>query len=243
MRTESNLVAVVGEPSSGKSYAMKYLEDPMSVANFDCDLKPNPHRVKYLANIKVASPKEVFEVLQMCIDNPDVKTIVIDTITYLMRTYKTLYVDNAEDTRASWGEYLKYYNKVMLMLKEASTHKNIIVLAHVSEHFDEVREHNISSMVLQGQAAKSPIGDFCTVVECKSIVITKRFLKSAEGNANLNFTKDELEDGIKYYFVTRKTKTNPATLARSASDLWEREELYVDNSIQILIDKLDKYYS
>ena len=240
---ESNLVAVVGAPSTGKSFAMKYLDEPMTVANVDCDLKPKPHRIKYLADVKMTDPNNIFQLLDLFEDNDKVKTIVVDTITYLMRTYKTLYVDESVDTRSSWGEYLKYFNKLMHRLKEISINKNVIVLGHVSEAFDEILELNVSSLVLQGQAAKSPIGDYTTVVECKSSIITTKLKKQAENNDNLNFTKEELEDGIKYYFVTRKTKANPATLSRSASDLWDRNELYVDNSIQILIDKLDDYYS
>jgi hypothetical protein len=62
-------------------------------------------------------------------------------------------------------------------------------------------------------------------------------------NKLLKFTEWEKEDGIKYVFVTRKTKNEPNTLARSANDLWEREMLYIDNSIQHLIERLEEYYN
>jgi len=236
--SNKKVVAIIGRPSSGKSYSLKYLHNPKTVVYFNCDIKDLPFKAKFAANMEITDPEDLLDYLDDCEGNEDVKTIVIDTITYLMRTYKTLYIDEATDTRSAWGNYGKYYNKLLLRLKSSS--KNVIVLAHVDEETDEDNGNTISKMVLQGAAGKSSEGDYTTIVECKSKTLNKKLTKYK--NPLLKFTDWEKEDGIKYVFVTRKTKNEPNTLARSAGDLWEREMLYIDNSIQHLIDRLEEYY-
>ena len=126
------------------------------------------------------------------------------------------------------------------MLKLKASKKNIIVLAHAETEVNEDSGETISKLVLQGSIGKAPIGDYTTVLEATSMTINKK-LKGMQ-NDLMKLTEWELEDGIKYLFVTRRTKRNPISLARSASDLWERNELYIDNSIQNVIERLEEYY-
>jgi len=238
---DNNLCLIVGHPSSGKSTSLQYLKEPETVVYFNADCKALPFKMKFAANMAITDPLDLLDYLDDCAENDDVKTIIVDTITYLMRTYKTLYVDEANDSRQAWGNYGKFYNKLMLKLKTLSNDKTVIILAHATEEYDEDSGNTVSKLVLQGGAGKASEGDFTTIVEAKSKPLNKKLMKYE--NELLSFTEWEKEDGIKYVFVTRKTKNEPNTLARSANDLWEREMLYIDNSIQHLINRLEEYYS
>ena len=58
----------------------------------------------------------------------------------------------------------------------------------------------------------------------------------------MKITPKEEAIGVKYMFLTLRMKGHLSSLARSADDLWEDDELYIDNDIQSVINKLQGYY-
>jgi hypothetical protein len=79
-----------------------------------------------------------------------------------------------------------------------------------------------------------------------TILATKRLkLRELENfsNPNLTITEDEELDGFKYVFQTRVTKGNTGERIRSPLAMWDRKETYIDNDLQIVLDRLDSYYA
>lgn len=62
-------------------------------------------------------------------------------------------------------------------------------------------------------------------------------------NDLLKITDTEREDGVKYVFQTRITKDSTGEKMRSAMGLWSREELYIDNDLQLVFERLNKFYA
>ena len=82
--------------------------------------------------------------------------------------------------------------------------------------------------------------DFTTILSCKQMPV-----KTLEKfpNALLNITDEEREDGVKYVFQTRITKDSAGEKMRSAMGLWNRDELYIDNDLQLVFNRLKEFYS
>lgn len=70
-------------------------------------------------------------------------------------------------------------------------------------------------------------------------------IKKLEGFENdlLHITDEEMEDGFKYVFCTRVTKETVGEKMRSAMGLWDRKELYIDNCLNQVFDRLKQYYA
>ena len=70
-------------------------------------------------------------------------------------------------------------------------------------------------------------------------------IKKLEGHENelLHITDAEREDGFKYVFCTRVTKESIGEKMRSAIGLWNRKELYIDNDLNQVFNRLKQYYS
>jgi len=72
-------------------------------------------------------------------------------------------------------------------------------------------------------------------------VLPVEFLKQWE-NPHLTYSEDELEIGVKHVFQTRLTKETVGDKIRSNMGMWAKNETYIDNDAQILLDRLTEYY-
>lgn len=238
----NHILLVVGKPSEGKSHALQHFRNPETVGYLNCDRKNlpfNAKKTKFLANITVSDPEDILEYVDAFEEKEELKIGVIDTITDLMKTFKIDTIDEAADTRTAWGNYQKFYNKLISRLKNSS--KTWVILAHVEHHFDETKEEDVSNLVLQGGASKAPISDFTVVVEADSRTISGKIKKVQ--NDYFQISPIEKIKGIKYYFVTMRTKSHPGTLARSADDMYDISETLIDNNVQHVLDIMDEYYN
>ena len=238
----TNILLVVGEPDKGKSHSLMHFRNPKEVGIINCDKKVLPFNKKkanFLANVVLEDPEDLLDYIDIFEDKEELKIGVIDTTTDLMKEFRIQNVDDAADSRAGWGAYLKFYCKFMNKLKHSS--KTWVLLAHVDHTFDEKREEDVSSMVIQGGAGKAPISDFSVVVEADCRVITKK-IKNIK-NDFFTISPKEAQLGIVYHFITTRTKDHPGTLARSPSDMWDFSEVYIDNNIQNVLDVMEEYYS
>jgi hypothetical protein len=237
MDENNNIVMVMGPPSAGKSVSLMNLREPEGVVYASCDLKPLPFKSKF-KEIKIVDPLDILNLLDEVEDMEDVHTVVLDTLTFLMDLYETLYVITATDGRAAWGNYAQFYKSFIHKIKSSS--KNIVILAH------EKKVMNESEMVLETKVPiKGSVGslgveaDFTTIIAAKKIPVKK--LKDYNNNL-LHISEREEELGIKHVFQTYVDKNTINEKMRSAMALWEDSEKYIDNDIQNVLDRLGEYY-
>lgn len=62
-------------------------------------------------------------------------------------------------------------------------------------------------------------------------------------NDMLTITEDEELLGFKYVFQTRLTKQTLGERIRSPMGMFTKEETFINNDVQILLDHLKDYYS
>jgi len=187
----------------------------------------------------VTDPLQVIEAITKAESMPDIHTIVIDSLTFMLDQWKTRYLFSAKDTQKAWGQFAEFFKTLMTMHVAKST-KTIIFTAHTLTTLNEQTMMMETKVPVQGALKNNGIeAFFSTIVYTKVLPVTT--LKNF-ANPNLTFTEDEEEIGIKHVFQTRLTKETVGDKIRSNMGMWEKNETYIDNDAQVLIDRLTNYY-
>lgn len=134
-----NLVLICGKSATGKSASLMKLKNQEGVIYLNCENnKKLPFRSKF-QEFNITDPLQVFEAFTESENMPDVHTIIIDTLTYLMDMYESQYVLTAADSRKAWGDYAQYW-KTLMQNYVAKSSKNVIFLAHTSDVYNETEQ-------------------------------------------------------------------------------------------------------
>ena len=80
---------------------------------------------------------------------------------------------------------------------------------------------------------------FSTVISTKVVPLKK--LEPYESDL-LTITDDDRDQGFKYVFQTRLTKDTTGEKIRAPIGMFDRNETYIDNNVQNVIDRLHQYY-
>jgi hypothetical protein len=124
-----NLVLISGTSKTGKSSSLRNIRNPEGVIylNSEANKKlPFPSKFK---EYNITDPLQVIEAFQFAEGKKDCHTIIIDSLTFLMDQYETIYVLPATNSMKMWGEFAQYFKKLMQQHVANST-KNVIITAH-----------------------------------------------------------------------------------------------------------------
>ena len=239
METNRKIALVMGPPSHGKSMSLRNLKNPERKIVFNTDRKNLPFKSKF-RNVNINDPYEILSYMDEIAKQPDdvVDTIIIDTITFLMDMYETKYVVSATNTQSAWGQYGQFFKQVMD--KALASNKTVIVLAH------EKKVMNDSEMVLETKVpVKGAVGH--TGVEAFFEVVLSAKKKAISKLEHLDKTpllQNDDEDGLgmMYVFQTKLDKDTLQERMRSPLGMWKKEEIFINNDLQLVIDRLNEYY-
>lgn len=234
-----NILLVSGKSATGKSLSLMNLKKPEGVIYLGCESNkalPFPAKFKQLT---VTDPMQVYQAFTEAETLPDVHTIVIDSLSYLMDMYESVYVLTSTDGRRAWGDYAQFFKKLMQQYIASST-KNVIFLAHTSDIYNE-SELIVETMVkVKGSLMNQGIESyFTTVIGTKKVPLKK--LEHYESNM-LNITEEEEMLGFKYVYQTKLTKDTVNERVRAPLGMWTTKETYIDNDLQLVLDRLHNYY-
>lgn len=233
-----NIVLIMGKPNTGKSTSLMNLKNQASMVYLNTDLKELPFRDKFLRNVEISNALDVLAYIQEIESNPGVSGAVLDTITFLMSMYERQYVVNSANTQKAWGDYGNFYRDFIHSVKSGT--KDYAILAHEDTVLNEQSMSMETRVPIKGSVGKVGIeADFTTILSTKQMSIKK--LEPYQ-NDLLHITDEEREDGFKYVFCTRVTKEHMGEKMRSAMGLWKRNELYIDNDLNQVFDRLKEYY-
>jgi hypothetical protein len=241
MSQNKNIVLIMGKPNSGKSTSLRNL-DHSKMVYLNTDLKEIPFKGNFLANIEVADAVDVIPYINEIETNPDVTGAILDTITFLMSMYERQYVAplaGSKQGQAAWGNYGNFYREFIHAIKSGT--KDYAILSHEETRLNEEMGVMESMVPVKGAVGKIGVeADFTTILSTKQIPI-----KKLEGHENdlLTITDEEKEDGVKYVFCTRITKDHVGEKMRSAMGLWKRNEVYIDNDMAKVFQRLREYYA
>lgn len=238
MDQNKNIVLIMGKPNTGKSTSLMNLKNQDKMVYLNTDLKELPFRDKFLKNVAVSNAVDVLAYIQEIEQSPQVEGAVLDTITFLMSMYERQYVSNSPNMQKAWGDYGIFYKEFIHAIKSGT--KDYAILAHEDSFLNEQTMQMESRVPVKGSVGKTGVeADFTTILSSKQMPI-----KKLEGFENdlLHITDEEREDGFKYVFVTRVTKESIGEKMRSAIGLWSRKELYIDNDLNQVFERLKQYY-
>ena len=124
----------------------------------------------------------------------------------------------------------------------AKSTKNVVFLAHTSDIINEAEMVNETMVKVKGSLMNQGIESFFTcVISTKKMTLTKLEDKIAKSPL-FKATPDDKENEFKYVFQTRLTKETVNERIRSPMGMWPRNETYIDNNLQNVINRLHEYY-
>lgn len=236
----NQLLLISGKSTAGKSASLRNIRDQESWIYFNFEAgKQLPFRNKFNI-VNMTDPEDIFDYMEECIENQDqMSGMIFDSITFMLEMYESLYVYGMADGRAGWGDFQQYWKKLVQSYIPRFK-KPVIMTAHV---FDLVGEKGIieTAIPVKGALAKNGIEAYFSM----NIMAAKMPLKDVTKYKNDLFTvtEDEEDYGTKYVFQTRPVAGNSTNRIRAPMGLWKREETYIDNDAQAVIDRLSKFYA
>jgi hypothetical protein len=237
-----NLILISGESVAGKTVSLRNLEDPKGVMYLNCESgKELPFKSDFRQQV-ITDPLLIPQILDACDESDKCHTVVIDSLTYMMDMYESLYVltATADNKFKAWSDYAQFFKNLM-QKHIAQSSLNVIFLAHTSDVFNE-SEHIQAKMVkVKGSLMNQGIESyFNIVIGAKKMVLTAI---PETKTPLLNITEEEEMVGFKYVYQTRLTRNTTNERIRGPMGMWSVDETFIDNDLQLAVEKLHDYYS
>lgn len=240
-KLNTQLVLISGMSATGKSASLRNLRNQEKWFYLGVEAgKPLPCKNSF-KDLKIEDPYQVFEAFDYGIEHPDeCDGIIIDSLTFLMDMFESQYVLTSSNTLKSWSDYAQFFKKLM-QDKVLKFSKPTVILAHTQDFADDRTLETKTYVPIKGALKAQGIEAFFTTV-----VSTKKMsLKDLEPYKNdmLHITEDEELLGFKYVYQTRLTKQTIGERIRSPMGMFSKEETFIDNDAQVLLDHLKDYYN
>ena len=235
-----HLVLLGGKSATGKSASLMGLANPEGVAYANCEAgKKLPFTAKF-KQFTITDPLQINELFEWAETQPEIHTIVIDSLTYLLDMYESVYVINSSNTMQSWGQFAQYFKTLMQHYVAKST-KNVIFIAHTLDNMNESEMVMETKVPVKGAIKNNGIESYFSVVIASKKVQLKH-LKDY-GSPLLTITPEEEALGYKYVFQTKLTKDTVNERLRGPLGLFDTKETFIDNNMQLVLNRLQEYYA
>ena len=153
--------------------------------------------------------------------------------------FESVHVIPSTNTMSAWGHYAQFYKNLMQKYV-AESNKNVIFTGHTRKDLNETTMSYESKVPVKGSLANNGIESyFSTVVATKKVPIKN--LVDYE-NDMLHISEEDEMLGYKHVFQTRLTKETVGERIRSPMGMFSKEQTYIDNDAQMLLDYLHEYY-
>lgn len=235
-----HLVLLCGKSATGKSASLMGLENPDGVMYLNCEAgKKLPFKARF-KQYTITDPLQVIEAFNAAEAMPEIHTIVVDSQTYLMDMYESLYIYNNPNGQKAWSDFAQYF-KGLMQQEVAKSTKNVIFTAHTSDTLNEAEMIMETKVPVKGSLKNNGIESYFTVV----IASKKVPLKALKGYSSplLTITPEEEALGFKYVFQCKLTKDTVNERLRGPLGLFSTQETYIDNNMQFVLNKLKDYYA
>lgn len=237
----NQMALICGLSGSGKSASLRNIRNQDRWYYFNAEAGKRLPFKNTFQDFRITDPYQIQEGFDHATANrADVDGIIIDTMTFLMDMYETQYVLTSAKTMQAWGDFAQYFKQIMQQ-KVVQFDKPVLILAHTREDLDEKAMEMRTAVPIKGALKNNGVeAYFSTVVATKKIQI-----KELEAYANdlLTITEEDEMLGYKHVFQTRLTKATVGERIRSPMGLFTREQTYMDNDAQLLLDHLHKFYA
>lgn len=235
-----HLVLLCGKSATGKSASLMNLEKPEGVMYLNCEAgKKLPFKSKFKQFV-ITDPLQINEAFEAAEGMPEVHTIVVDSLTYLLDMYESLYVLNSTNGMQAWGQFAQYFKNLMQQYVAKST-KSVVFIAHTADTLNESEMLMETKVPVKGSLKNNGIESYFTVVVASKKVNLKN-LKDYSSEL-LTITPEEEALGFKYVFQCKLTKETVNERLRGPLGLFDNKETFIDNNMQLVLNKLRDYYA
>lgn len=239
-KVNDHLVLLCGKSATGKSASLMGLDNPEGVMYLNCESgKRLPFKAKF-KQYTITDPLQVIEAFQAAEDIPDIHTIVIDSLTYLLDMYESQLVYNASNGQKAWADFQQYF-KTLMQTHVAGSSKKVIFTAHTVDSINETEMVMETKVPVKGALKNNGVESYFSVVIASKKVPLK-VLKDYQSDL-LTITPEEEALGYKYVFQTKLTKETVNERLRGPLGLFETNETYIDNNMQLVLNRLNEYYT
>lgn len=233
------IVLIVGKSASGKTAALRTIKNHKGVLYLNCEANKPISFANQFRTLTVTDPYQVYQAFEEAEKLSDSHTIVIDSLSFLMDMYESLYILPANDWRKAWGEYAQFFKNLMQQYVPIAT-KNIIIIAHTNDVYNEQELVRETLVKVKGSLMNQGIESyFGIVIAAKKVPV--KILKDYN-NPLLDITEEDNILGYKHVFQTRLTKDTVHERIRAPFNMWDMAHTYIDNDVQKVLDLLDQYY-
>ena len=122
----------------------------------------------------------------------------------------------------------------------AASTKNVIFLAHTVDQINEQTADMETFIPVKGSLKNQGIESFVNIVLSTKKMPLKN-LTDYESSL-LNITEEEEALGFKYVYQTKLTKNTTGERIRGPMGMFSTKETFMDNDMQLFIDRLHEYY-
>ena len=197
MSENKKIIMVVGEPGSGKTSSLRNmpLEETVYIDIDRKSIKSFKGMDKLKQWVKLDYVDHIIPGLKAIEDDDEVNFVVIDTLSFLLDLFVAQKIDTAEDTRAAWGDYKKFYKEIINHVKTSK--KSFIFMTHPKTVYNEQEMESKTFAYAQGSIAGKMEGDFAVVI------YTRKYLNKSGIPAfgfSVNLTKETLHTSVKTPF-------------------------------------------
>lgn len=239
MSNNDHLVAICGSSGTGKSASLMDIENPEGVLYLNCESgKKLPFKSKFIEKT-ITDPYQVYEAFAWAETKDDVHSIVIDSLVFLMDMFESVHVLTSSNTMKAWGDYGQYFKNLMNQHVAKST-KNVIFTSHVSDVLNETDMIVEKLIKVKGALMNTSVEAFFSMVIASKKMPVAKLDKDA--TPLLTVTPHEEALGFKHVFQTQLTKETLNERLRSPLGMWKDNEVYIDNNVQLVMNRLHEYY-
>ena len=235
-----HLVLLCGKSATGKSASLMGLKNPEGVMYLNCEAgKRLPFKTSFKQYV-ITDPLQVPEAFDHAENSADIHTIVVDSLTYLLDMYESIYVLNSTNTMKAWGDFAQFF-KSLMQQKVASSTKKVVFIAHTSDSLNENEMAVETKVPVKGSLKNQGIESYFSLVIASKKVPLKA-LKDY-GSDLLTISPEEEALGFKYVYQTKITKDTVNERLRGPLGLFDNKETYINNDMQLVFDRLHAYYA
>lgn len=248
MANGNKFSALISGPSStGKSASLLNVRDQTHMMYLNCETGKELPFPSNFREFIITEPAQVIEALDVAYETQDdptnpCKGVIIDTLTFLMDMKESQDVIGSSNTQTAWSEFAQYFKR-MMQEKVARLHIPVIFMAHTLTVYDDAGVAS-TSVPIKGALKNQGVEAYFSLV-----VSTKRLsIKDLEANPDydktlLNITEDDRDNGFKYVYQTRLTPKTLGERIRAPMKMFSKNQTYMDNDVQLLMDHVASYYN
>lgn len=241
-----NLVLVSGVSGTGKSMSLRNIKDPEGVLYLNCESNkalPFQASTKFMTRT-INDPYKVYDYIEQVAARPDkCHTIAIDTITFLMNMYESMYIVGSSNTQQGWGNYSQYFQNLMQQYL-SKVPQRVVLFGHTAEMIDNDKVSHVAVKVKGSLMNNGVEAFFSNVISTKKMSL-KKLEAYKENNPSLTFTPKEEMLGFKHVFQTQLTKDTINERIRCPEEppLWTIPETFINNDLELVFQRLSAYYA